>query len=278
MNSVAVAERIALRGLSIDPLTEQQAAEQLFGELGAGRGGVVLTPNLDHLRRHAKQPAVRPAYRKADLVLADGTPLVWASRVQGTPLPERVPGSDLIWTIAEGAAQRSKSVFLLGGAPETVAPAAAERLLERFPKLRIAGCHCPPFEFLTDQAQQRTIRDRVHGAGPDIVFVGLPSPIAELVIEQLRPLLPGTWFLGLGASLSFVSGDVRRAPGWTHRIGLEWLWRLRQEPRLARRYLLDCLPFAFSLMGSAVLRRWYPNRPVLGELQVSRRWVDGTRG
>jgi N-acetylglucosaminyldiphosphoundecaprenol N-acetyl-beta-D-mannosaminyltransferase len=249
------AERIALRGLRVDPLTKEEAVDRLFGSLAVGRGGVVLTPNLDHLRRHTKQPNVRPAYAKADLVLADGMPLVWASRIQGTPLPERVAGSDLIWTISCRAAEVSKSVFLLGGAPD-VAPIAAEHLIKRFPTLRIVGHHCPPFGFLENASQMSLVIESVHRANPDIVFVGLPSPTAELVIEQLKPLLPATWFLGLGVSLSFVSGHVPRAPQWTHRLGLEWLWRLCQEPqRLTRRYLVDGLPFALSVLGGAMLAR-----------------------
>jgi N-acetylglucosaminyldiphosphoundecaprenol N-acetyl-beta-D-mannosaminyltransferase len=145
---------------------------------------------------------------------------------------------------------------LLGGAP-AVAPLAAERLLERFPGLRIAGHHCPPFGFLDDSSQMTLLSREVRRAEPDIVFVGLPSPTAELVIAQLQPVLPRTWFLGLGVSLSFVSGDVRRAPRWTQRLGLEWLWRLYQEPlRLFRRYLVEGLPFAFSLLVGAMLSRW----------------------
>ncbi len=247
--------RVALRGLRIDPLTGEEAVDKLFGRLAAGRGGVVLTPNLDHLRRHSRQPTVRPAYEEADLVLADGMPLVWASRIQGTPLPERVAGSDLIWTIAERAAEVDRSVFLLGGAP-AVAPLAAERLLARFPGLRIAGHHCPPYGFLQDDVQVSVLDAEVCGAEPDIVFVGLPSPTAEIVIARLQPVLPETWFLGLGVSLSFVSGDVRRAPRWTQRLGLEWLWRLYQEPlRLFRRYVIEGLPFALRLLAGAVLAR-----------------------
>lgn len=257
-------ERIALRGLRIDPLTEDQAVDRLFGSLVAGRGGVVLTPNLDHLRRYTRQPKVRPAYAKADLVLADGMPLVWASRIQGTPLPERVAGSDLIWTVAQRAAELGKSLFLLGGAP-AVAQVAARQLVRRFPNLHIVGYHCPPYGFLEDELQMCFVRKEVYGADPDIVFLGLPSPTAELVIEQLQPMLASTWFLGLGVSLSFVSGDVRRAPRLIRHIGLEWLWRLCQEPRrLSRRYLIDGLPFSLSVFGAAMLTRWrvhhaYPN-------------------
>jgi N-acetylglucosaminyldiphosphoundecaprenol N-acetyl-beta-D-mannosaminyltransferase len=248
--------RIALRGLKIDPLTQREALDRMFDELAARRGGMVLTPNLDHLRRHTREPAVRGAYERAELVLPDGAPLVWASRIQGTPLPERVAGSDLIWSVADRAAQAGCSVFLLGGAP-AVAPAAAACLRERFPKLRIAGHHCPPFGFIEDEGELGRMEREVLPEQPDIVFVGLPSPLAERTIERLRPSLRQTWFLGLGVSLSFVSGDVQRAPLWTQRSGLEWLWRLSQEPgRLARRYLVEGLPFAFGLFASALAVRW----------------------
>jgi N-acetylglucosaminyldiphosphoundecaprenol N-acetyl-beta-D-mannosaminyltransferase len=246
--------RVALQGLQVDPLTMTQAVDRVFGSLAVGDGGVVLTPNLDHLRRHARQPIVRPAYANADLVLADGMPLVWASRLQGTPLPERVAGSDLIWTISERAAEMRSSVFLLGGAP-TVAPSAALQLVEHFPGLRLAGYYCPPFGFLEDRSEIESLIATVCSANPDIVFVGLPSPMAEAVISELQSVLPRTWFLGLGVSLSFVSGHVQRAPRWTQRIGLEWLWRLCHEPRLWRRYIIDGLPFAAAVLGSALARR-----------------------
>jgi N-acetylglucosaminyldiphosphoundecaprenol N-acetyl-beta-D-mannosaminyltransferase len=134
--------RIRLHGLPIDPLTEEKATDKLFTRLGAGQGGVVLTPNLDHLRCYAKDPAVRGAYANADMVLADGMPLVWASRLQGTPLPARVPGSDLVWTVSARAAAEQASIFLLGGAP-ALAVAAPERLARAVPGLRIAGSHVP---------------------------------------------------------------------------------------------------------------------------------------
>jgi N-acetylglucosaminyldiphosphoundecaprenol N-acetyl-beta-D-mannosaminyltransferase len=251
---MSTVERIALQGLKVDPLTITQAVDRVFGSLAAGDGGVVLTPNLDHLRRHVRQPIVRPAYANADLVLADGMPLVWASRLQGTPLPERVAGSDLIWRISRRAAEMRSSVFLLGGAP-TVARVAAVQLLARFPGLRLAGCHCPPFGFLEDRSEVETLVSAVCTANPDIVFVGLPSPMAEAVITQLQPALPQTWFLGLGVSLSFVSGHVQRAPRWTQRMGMEWMWRLCHEPRLWRRYILDGLPFGASILGAALVSR-----------------------
>jgi N-acetylglucosaminyldiphosphoundecaprenol N-acetyl-beta-D-mannosaminyltransferase len=247
--------RVTLHGLPIDPLTEQQALDALFASLNDGRGGVVLTPNLDHLQRYAKEPGVREAYARADLVLADGMPLVWASRLQGTPLPARVPGSDLVWAVSKRAARERSSVYLLGGAPG-VASLAQTRLNETVAGLKIAGTHCPGYGFLERPDEVETMLAEVVDAAPDVVFVGLPSPTAEEAIELLRAKLPGAWFLGVGVSLSFIAGDVRRAPPWMRRTGLEWIWRLIQEPRrLARRYLLDGLPFAARLAVSATAER-----------------------
>jgi N-acetylglucosaminyldiphosphoundecaprenol N-acetyl-beta-D-mannosaminyltransferase len=259
-NTAVGDRRVTLHGLPIDPLTEDAATDELFSRLGQGEGGVVLTPNLDHLQRYAREPAVRGAYEDADLVLADGMPLVWASRLQGTPLPERVPGSDLVWTVSARAASEQASVFLLGGSPG-VATAAGDRLAREFPGLRIAGCHFPDYGFLGRRDEVDQMLDLVMRAAPSVVFVGLPSPAAERTIELLRPRLPRTWFLGIGITLSFVAGDVKRAPRWTHRIGLEWLWRLIQEPRrLAGRYLLVDLPFAFRLVASALRHRYVGTR------------------
>lgn len=255
-NTALQDRRVTLHGLPLDPLTEQAATDELFSRLGDGEGGVVLTPNLDHLQRFAREPDVRDAYADADLVLADGMPLVWASRLQGTPLPERVPGSDLIWSVSERAASEEASVFLLGGSPG-VAVDAGHRLATQFPGLRIAGCHFPDYGFLQRAPEvERMVRD-VTEARPSVVFVGLPSPVAERTIELLRPNLPTTWFLGIGVTLSFVAGEVRRAPRWTHKLGLEWVWRLVHEPRrLARRYLLADLPFSLRLAASAIHHRY----------------------
>jgi len=255
-NTALQDRRVTLHGLALDPLTERDATDELFSRLGDGEGGVVLTPNLDHLQRFAREPEVRDAYADADLVLADGMPLVWASRLQGTPLPERVPGSDLIWSVSERAASEQASVFLLGGSPGAAVD-AGRRLATQFPGLQIAGCHFPDYGFLQRETEvKRMVRD-VTEARPSVVFVGLPSPVAERTIDLLRPSLPRTWFLGIGVTLSFVAGEVRRAPRWTHKLGLEWLWRLIQEPRrLARRYLLADLPFSLRLAASAIHHRY----------------------
>ncbi|MCC6660734.1 MAG: WecB/TagA/CpsF family glycosyltransferase [Phycisphaerales bacterium] len=216
--------------------------------LAAGRGGWVVTPNLEILRRLTTEPALATLVAPADLRLADGMPLIWASRLQRTPLPARVAGSDLIWSLTGRAARDGRSVFLLGGNPGAAEHAAAE-FARRFPGLRVAGHHCPPMGFEKDPGQLAALEALLLAACPDIVYVGLGSPKQEHLITRLRPLLPAAWFLGIGISFSFVTGEVRRAPRWMQACGLEWAHRLVQEPRrLAKRYLVHGLPFAARLL------------------------------
>jgi N-acetylglucosaminyldiphosphoundecaprenol N-acetyl-beta-D-mannosaminyltransferase len=223
--------------------------------LAAGRGGWVVTPNLDHLRRLAADRKLRALYAHATLVVPDGMPLIWAAKLQGTPLPERVAGSSLITTLSAAAAENGRSIFLLGGDPGT-AEGAAKVLQRNFPGISIAGADCPPLGFEKDQAHLDRVIALLQKARPDIVYVALGSPKQEWLIGQLKGYLPRAWWLGIGISFSFVSGQVRRAPEWMQRAGLEWVHRLCQEPRrLAKRYLVHGVPFAGSLLTSALVHR-----------------------
>jgi N-acetylglucosaminyldiphosphoundecaprenol N-acetyl-beta-D-mannosaminyltransferase len=245
------ARRVRLLGLEIDRVTEGGAIATILAGLEAGRGGAVATPNLDHLQQLSRRPELSELFEQADLVVADGMPLVWASRLQGTPLPERVAGSDLVWSLTAEAALRDRSVFLLGGAPGAC-EAAEARLRAVYPGARFAGHHCPPLGFEREPAEIERIRAAVARAAPDIVYVALGFPKQERLIAYLRREFPATWFLGVGFSLSFVAGHTSRAPTWMSRLGLEWLHRLWKEPRrLARRYLVDDIPFAIRLFAAA---------------------------
>jgi N-acetylglucosaminyldiphosphoundecaprenol N-acetyl-beta-D-mannosaminyltransferase len=239
--------RRRIMGVDFDALTEAQTIEHILGALDAGRGGWALTANLDILRRLRVDPSFRELVREVDLCVADGMPIVWASRIAGKGTPERVAGSTLTRTLSLRAAERGRSVFLLGGAPGA-AEAAAARLLEERPDLRIAGIHCPPMGFERNEAEMEAIRKGVRDAAPDIVYVALGCPKQERLIREIRDVAPGAWWIGVGISLSFLAGDVRRAPRWMQRIGFEWLHRLAQEPRrLFRRYIIEDLPFALRL-------------------------------
>jgi len=247
--------RITLMDMPIDAITERDAVAHILAELQSGVGGWVITPNLDQLRQFVKKPEVQRYYAEASLVLADGMPLVWAGWILGRRLPERVPGSAMIWSLTAGAAREGRSIFLLGG-NEGSAAAAAEELLAKHPDLKVAGTYCPPVGFEKDAGQMELIRERLREVRPDIVYVGLGFPKQEKVIEEVRGELPGAWFLGIGVSFSFVSGEIGRAPAWMQRLGMEWMHRLVQEPkRLFKRYVVQGLPFAAQLFWYAVLRR-----------------------
>lgn len=246
--------RIELLGVALHACTAAQASERLIACSQRGRGGWVLTPNLDILRRLRTDPAFARLCEGASLRLADGMPLVWASRLQGTPLPERVAGSDLIWRLSAAAADHRLPVFFLGGNPQTAEDAA--RILQgRNPSLLVAGTHCPPFGFESRPAEVRAIEEALLRARPAIVFVALGSPKQEQLIHGLISRHPACWFLGIGISFSFVSGEVARAPRWMRAVGLEWLHRLARDPRrLAKRYLLNGIPFGLRLLSVSAAR------------------------
>jgi N-acetylglucosaminyldiphosphoundecaprenol N-acetyl-beta-D-mannosaminyltransferase len=242
---------VELAGLRFARVTRAQAVDRVAEALRRGQGGWLLTATLDYVRRFAQDPAARELFRRADLVVADGMPILWAARLRRSPLPDRVAGSDLVWLLAERAARDGRSLFLLGGNPGA-ADAAARRFRERWPELRIAGIASPTLGSPPADAELEALRAELRAARPDLVYVALGVPKQDEVIAALRPQLPAAWWIGVGISLSFVAGEVRRAPPWMQRSGLEWAHRLAQEPRrLARRYLVEDLPFAFRLMADA---------------------------
>jgi len=245
----------AVDGIDFDDLDEPGAIGLILAESQAGRGGFVITPNVDILRQ-LRRPANRDLAQVADLVLADGMPVVWASRLSRHPLRARVAGSSLIFTLSRAAAAADLTVYLLGGV-EGAAERAAARLAGD--GVQVAGWSCPPFGFEHDARQFEIIRHALAESRADIVYVGLGFPKQERLIIALREAFPGVWFIGCGGSIAFAAGDIDRAPSGLQRVGLEWVHRLAMEPkRLARRYLVDDVPYAIGLLfraGIGGLRR-----------------------
>jgi N-acetylglucosaminyldiphosphoundecaprenol N-acetyl-beta-D-mannosaminyltransferase len=241
-----------LAGVLVDSLTEAEVVQHVRACLAGGRGGWIVTPNVDILRIAAHDPLASALVSRADLAVPDGAPLLWAARVGRAPLPERVTGANLLQSLAEAAAVDGRSVYVLGGAAG-VPDQAAAALQERYPGLRVAGTLSPAFGFDRTAEGVEEVRAAVVAAAPDIVFVGLGFPRQERLIEVLRRDLPAAWLLGCGAAIPFAAGTLGRAPGWMQRHGLEWVHRLVHEPRrLGRRYLAQDLPFALTLLGDAV--------------------------
>jgi N-acetylglucosaminyldiphosphoundecaprenol N-acetyl-beta-D-mannosaminyltransferase len=247
--------RIDMMGLPIDRVSESETVQRAMVGVRGGEGGWICPTNLDVLRQVVTSPDLRRLVEDADLVVADGMPLLWASRVQGAALPERVAGSSLIHTLSGAAARNGASVFLLGGDPG-VAERAAARLRADNAGLRVRGTHCPPVGFEREPALMAGIEAALRSARPDIVFVALGFPKQEQLIRRLRAEHPSVWFVSVGASFSFVAGEVARAPRWMQRTGLEWVHRLAQEPRrLARRYLVEGIPFLVRVLAAAARQR-----------------------
>ena len=247
-------------GLPVDQLTESETIETVLAAVRAGRGGCLFTPNLQHVHAFASGADSAVYERSSELtgallVVPDGMPLIWASRLRGTPLPERVAGSNLIWSLTAAAADAGASIFLLGGNPGA-AEACADRMRSVYPRVRIAGLMSPPHGFEKDERAIDEIAATLRAAAPDIVYVALGFPKQEELALRVAPYLPATWFVGVGISFSFVAGDVQRAPRWMQTAGLEWLHRLVQEPRrLFRRYILDGIPFAARMFAHALHSR-----------------------
>jgi N-acetylglucosaminyldiphosphoundecaprenol N-acetyl-beta-D-mannosaminyltransferase len=245
-----------LFGMRLARTSAADLVDHIFAELDRGRGGWLVTANLDFLRRYHHDAAARALYDAADLRVADGMPLAWAAWLQGTPLPERVAGSSLVFSLVERAAAKRRTLYLLGGS-ESANLGAARIFEERYPGLRLAGRSTPMFSAPPTHDELARVQDELASLRPDLLFVALGSPKQEQIIAALRPRLPATWMVGVGISLSFVAGEIHRAPRWMQRTGLEWAHRLAQEPgRLARRYLLEDLPFALRLLPSALLARF----------------------
>jgi N-acetylglucosaminyldiphosphoundecaprenol N-acetyl-beta-D-mannosaminyltransferase len=243
-------------GAPMGVATETQAVRAIIGAAQAGRGHWTITANLDHIRRYRSELIARELIDEADLIVADGMPLIWASRLAGDTLPERVSGSNMVWSICEAASLAGLPVYVLGGDP-SVAERASRVFEDAYPGLQIVGTACPPVGFENDAKQIDHIERELIDSDARVVFVALGFPKQDLLIRRLRASMPSASFLGVGISLSYVTGDLSRAPEWICNLGLEWAHRLAQEPtrRLVRRYLVDGLPFGLRLLASAAHHR-----------------------
>lgn len=240
--------RLRLGHVTVDPLTMAEAVDRIDALVDAGDGGYVVTPNVDHVVLTEDDLAFRDAYAGASLSLADGMPVVWASRLLPVRVPEKVSGSDLAAPLLARAAARKRRVYLLGGGPG-VAERAGAILAARHPGLTIVGTSAPTLRLDEPRSAWTAIAEEIAQTKPDLVFVCLGAPKQELFMCATRRTLAPAVLLGLGATLDFIAGTVDRAPAWMSRNGLEWAYRLGREPkRMWRRYLVRDPRFAVVLM------------------------------
>jgi N-acetylglucosaminyldiphosphoundecaprenol N-acetyl-beta-D-mannosaminyltransferase len=229
-------QRVRIGALSIDVLRMGDAIDAIV-RLARSGGGTVFTPNVDHVVQAEHDPAFRDAYDRATLSLVDGTPVMWAARWLGTPLPEKLSGSDVFDPLIARAAAENLRVALVGGAPG-VAELAAKNLRERLPNLQVVATLSPRIA-LTATDEERACVEQLVQAKADLIFVCFGAPKQELFSDRNRAALAPAVLIGFGAAVDFAAGTVPRAPAWMSRSGLEWAYRLSREPRrLAARYLL----------------------------------------
>ncbi len=231
-------EKVNVLGVGISVLDQDRAREFLFDAVRNGRRGYVTITNVHSVSEAQRDPALRDIFNRALLSTPDGMPMVWMGRLQGQPSIRRVYGPDLVLNLSEHSRAAGFSHFFCGGKPG-VAGDLADTLQKRFPGLRVAGTFCPPFGPLNTE-QRAALANKVRETQPDFFWVGISTPKQERFMAEYMSILPeAKIFIGVGAAFDFLSGRVRQAPRWMMRIGLEWLFRLFQEPkRLWRRYLI----------------------------------------
>ncbi|HRT41033.1 MAG: WecB/TagA/CpsF family glycosyltransferase [Phycisphaerae bacterium] len=239
--------RVQLAGLTLHAATMHDAltlADQAIRQRRRLAFGMV---NIAKLVNAGRDPLLQDSLLKSDVVLADGQPVVWLSRIQGEPLPERVAGIDLMYRLLELANQRGHAVFLLG-ATEAVNAAVAARIQQCYPACRLAGRRDGYFSEAEEAEVARQIRD----SGADILFVAMSPPRKELFLRRWSDEMGIPVCHGVGGSFDVFAGLTRRAPLWMQRAGLEWLYRIWQEPRrMWKRYLVTntkAIPLLFAAL------------------------------
>jgi len=254
-------------GVPFDRVTTAEALRIIGEMIASGGPHYAATANVDFAVQALGDVELRRILAEADLVMCDGMPLVWASRFLGNALPERVAGSDLVPQLLHAAVDKGWRVFFLGGTDESVARAAAN-VRARHPSLKLVGAYSPPFKPLLEMDHEDILR-RVREAQPDLLFVAFGCPKQEKWISMHLHRAGVPVSIGVGATIDFLAGSVRRAPVWMQRTGLEWVFRLLQEPqRLFRRYFTDLWVFA-----GAILRQWWQLRGVRSYVQRANRVV-----
>lgn len=250
-------ERCNIWGVPFDQVTLSQAIDKIGDLILRGIPSYVITANLNYVMLHGRDPKLNRVTRDASLILADGKPIVWRSRLEKNVLPERVAGSEMIYHLAHRASIENWGIYFLGGAPG-VAQSCAENLMQLYPGMPIAGIESPPFCPLTadEEAQQE---ERIRRSGAKLLLVAYGQPKGEHWIHQRYERIGVPVSIQLGASFDFVAGSAVRAPKWCQKTGLEWAHRTLSDPkRLIPRYAQNALFLAESIIEDwkLTVTRW----------------------
>jgi exopolysaccharide biosynthesis WecB/TagA/CpsF family protein len=260
--------KISAFNCEFDPLTKREAVNTILSWIREGTVcRYVVTPNVHHLVLLQRPGSLRRSYRNASLTLVDGRPVTWALKLLHEPVPEVVPGSDLVPALFDAATpERPLSVFLLGAAPG-VADRAKNVIRARWPSVRIVGAYGPPPSFENDEVETKHILDIVREAAPDLLVIGLGCPKQELWICRFAAQVDAKVAICAGATIDFIAGHRQRAPLWVQKIGCEWLFRALQEPRrMGGRYLQDVWAFPAMIAREFWKRRQATEASLLAQV------------
>lgn len=239
-------ERINVLGVGLSVLNLKTALAAIAQAVKTKSKGYICITGVHGVTEAQDNPAFRQILNRAFLCTPDGMPMVWLGKLHGHPEMSRVYGPDLMLDVCAWSESSGCRHFFYGGAPG-VAELLAEKLKARFPKLQVAGCYTPPFRPL-NQTEEEQLSQLVRKSKADILWVGLSTPKQEKFMAEYLSKLDVTLMVGVGAAFDFHSGRVHQAPRWIQRSGLEWFYRLCQEPRrLAGRYLRNNPLFAFRI-------------------------------
>ncbi|HAC64217.1 MAG TPA: glycosyltransferase [Cyanothece sp. UBA12306] len=217
-------------------------------------GGFVVTPNVDHLMKLRKDAELQEVYRQSDYRVCDSKIVQYASFLLGTPIKEKISGSDLFPAFYRYNKNNPKTKIFLLGAKEGIAQQAQDKINQRVGRNIVVDCYSPSFGFEKDEQECQKIVEKIRKSGATVLAVGLGAPKQEKWINKYKKQLPNVKiFLAIGATIDFEAGYKPRSPQWMSEIGLEWLYRLASEPqRLWKRYLIECMPFFWLILKQRV--------------------------
>jgi N-acetylglucosaminyldiphosphoundecaprenol N-acetyl-beta-D-mannosaminyltransferase len=247
-----MSERITLMGCSIDNLSMEETLQTIEGFIHTGKPHQHVVVNVDKLVKASRDPELRQIINDCALINVDGMPVVWASRLLGKPLKERVAGVDLFEALMRRAGEKGWRVFLLGAKEEVVSKVAAT-YQHKYPKLVLAGYRNG---YWKGEAEEAQVVEQIRDARPDLLFVAISSPKKEQFLGRWQAEMKVPFAMGVGGTFDVAIGHVKRAPVWMQKSGLEWFYRFLQEPRrMFRRYFIEDMAFVRLFIKEAVSGR-----------------------
>lgn len=246
-----MSDRVNILGTEVSRYNLSETMEFMSEAIQGGKKLRISVTPVNCILWARNNPKLREIYNTAEVVTADGVPVVWASKVLKKPIRGRVTGLDLLPEFAKVAAERNHSFFFLGAA-EGVAESLAASLKEKNPGLKIAGTYSPPFAAQFSDEENQKMIEMVNRSNADVLWVSLTAPKQDYWIANHFDKLNVSVAIGVGAAFDVVAGNIKRSPAWMQKWGLEWLYRLIQEPRrLSRRYLIEAPVFLPLIMKQA---------------------------